>query len=82
MTSGGAAAVDRFARFAPSGGRWRVARRQAAPCPNRVRSRAVLDPGHLDELPPALARLVEIRHELATGQRPVPAELWVATGQR
>jgi hypothetical protein len=42
----------------------------------------VLDPGRVDELPPALARLAEIRHELATGQRPVPAELWVATGQR
>lgn len=35
-----------------------------------------------DELPPALARLAEIRRELATGQRPVPAELWIATGQR
>lgn len=41
--------------------------------PERMRS---------EELPPALARLAEIRRELATGQRPVPAELWVATGQR
>jgi len=42
----------------------------------------VLDLVADDELPPALARLVQIRRELATGQRPVPAELWVATGQR
>jgi hypothetical protein len=42
----------------------------------------VPDPGRDDELPPALARLAQIRREIATGLRPVPAELWVATGQR
>ncbi|MFP4312508.1 MAG: hypothetical protein ACLFS9_11095 [Nitriliruptoraceae bacterium] len=36
----------------------------------------------IEELPPALARLAQIRSELASGQRPIPAELWVATGQR
>jgi hypothetical protein len=42
----------------------------------------VLDLVTDDDLPPALARLAEIRRELAAGKRPVPAELWVATGQR
>lgn len=31
-----------------------------------------------DQLPPALARLVTIRHEIATGIRPVPVELLLA----
>ncbi len=34
------------------------------------------------ELPPALQRMVEIRRDIEAGRCPVPAELWVATGQR
>ena len=34
------------------------------------------------ELPPALRRMVEIRRDIESGRCPVPAELWVATGQR
>ena len=34
------------------------------------------------ELPLALARMVEIRRAIESGLSPVPAELWIATGQR
>ena len=34
------------------------------------------------ELPPALQRMVEIRRDIESGRSPVPAELWIATGQR
>jgi hypothetical protein len=34
------------------------------------------------ELPLALQRMVEIRRDIASGRCPVPAELWIATGQR
>ncbi|GEM_PF-3159769 len=34
------------------------------------------------ELPPALQRMVEIRRDIESGRCPVPAELWIATGQR
>ncbi len=33
------------------------------------------------ELPLALQRMVEIRRDIASGRCPVPAELWIATGQ-
>lgn len=32
-----------------------------------------------DPLPPALARMVQLHREIATGQRAAPAELWIAT---
>jgi len=34
------------------------------------------------ELPLALQRMVEIRRDIESGRCPVPAELWIATGQR
>ena len=43
---------------------------------------ARMDPPAERELPPALQRMVEIRRDIESGRCPVPAELWVATGQR
>ena len=34
------------------------------------------------DLPPALALMVQVHREIAAGTRPVPAELWIATGRR
>lgn len=40
------------------------------------------DPVAEQELPLALQRMVEIRRDIESGRCPVPAELWIATGQR
>ena len=43
-----------------------------------IRSEAGTEP----ELPLALQRMVEIRRDIESGRCPIPAELWIATGQR